>query len=77
MFQINGYSSDFKSLYREYLGCSKRAKDRTHVGKRKHSVSRWTLSSGCRVVPVEGLILRGAWHLLLPLGAESLGQLAG
>lgn len=61
VFQINGYSSDFKSVYRKYLGCSKRAKDRTRVGKTKHSISRWTLSSGCRVVPVEGLILRGAW----------------
>lgn len=77
VFQINGHSSDFKSVYRKYLGCSRRAKDRTGVGQRKHSISCWTLSSACRVVPVEGLILRGAWHLHLPLGAESLGLLAG
>lgn len=63
-------SSDLTFVYRKYLGCSKRAKDRTCVIKTKHSGYGWTLSSGCRMVPVEGLILRGTLHPQLPMVAE-------
>lgn len=67
---LNKCSSELKICLQKYLGCSKRAKDRTCVSKTKHSGYWWTLSSGCRMVPVEGLILRGTVHPQLSTVAE-------